>query len=164
GGHLAGLAHPLADHAQHARKLFRADGNQRDDRDDDQFTPPDVEHERFRSRRACFKSLVDPNPGRIWSGPRRFSTCNLVQTALLPTSDRAAVGAALWSIVFTGSAGLSAGLSSSAMPFLNALMPPATSPIRSEILPRPNSSRTTTITTIQCQMISEPILQTLQKH
>src|SRR5712672_3346460 len=45
------------------------------------------------------------------------------------------------------------------MPFLKALMPCATSPIRSEILPRPNSSRTTAITTIQCQMLSEPILQ-----
>ena len=32
----------------------------------------------------------------------------------------------------------SAGVSSSAMPFLNALMPLATSPIMSEILPRPN--------------------------
>src|SRR4051794_1660861 len=55
--------------------------------------------------------------------------------------------------------GLSATLSSSCMPFLKALMPCATSPIRSEILPRPNSSRTTAITTIQCQMLSEPILQ-----
>src|SRR6266567_3496541 len=44
------------------------------------------------------------------------------------------------------------------MPFLKALMPCATSPIRSEILPRPNNSRTTAITTIQCQMLSEPIL------
>src|SRR6476646_7956838 len=45
------------------------------------------------------------------------------------------------------------------MPFLKALMPCATSPMRSEILPRPNNSRTTAITTIQCQMLSEPILQ-----
>src|SRR6266702_7576902 len=59
---------------------------------------------------------------------------------------------------FTGS-GFSAVLSSSCMPFLKALMPCATSPIRSEILPRPNNSRTTAITTIQCQMLSEPILQ-----
>src|SRR3954453_23878508 len=82
-----------------------------------------------------------------------------VQTALLPTSDRAAVGGAvLWSIAFTGS-GFSAVLSSSCMPFLKALMPCATSPMRSEILPRPNSSRTTAITTIQCQMLSEPILR-----
>src|SRR5690242_12968288 len=58
----------------------------------------------------------------------------------------------------TGSAALSA-VSSSFMPFLKALMPCATSPIRSEILPRPNSSRTTAITTIQCQTLSEPILQ-----
>src|SRR6202011_1474124 len=59
---------------------------------------------------------------------------------------------------FTGS-DLSDAVSSSCMPFLKALMPWATSPIRSEILPRPNSSRTTAITTIQCQMLSEPILQ-----
>src|ERR1700760_3988241 len=64
---------------------------------------------------------------------------------------------------FSGcSKGLSRATSSSFMPFLKALMPCATSPIRSEILPRPNSSRTTAITTIQCQMLSEPILQTLQ--
>src|ERR1700733_12330702 len=87
------------------------------------------------------------------------------QTALLPTSDRAvaAGGVALWSIVFTGS-GFSAVFSSSCMPFLNALMPCATSPIRSEILPRPNNSRTTAITTIQCQMLSEPILQPSKTH
>src|SRR5437870_11898203 len=61
-------------------------------------------------------------------------------------------------MVFTGSAGFSAAvLSSSCMPFLNDLMPCATSPIRSEILPRPNSSRTTAMTTIQCQMLIEPI-------
>src|SRR6266851_4311043 len=58
----------------------------------------------------------------------------------------------------TGSV-FSAVFSSSCMPFLKALMPCATSPIKSEILPRPNSSRTTTITTIQCQILSEPILQ-----
>src|SRR4029079_7248145 len=58
-----------------------------------------------------------------------------------------------------GSGCLSAVFSSSCMPFLKALMPCATSPIRSEILPRPNSSRTTAITTIQCQMLREPILQ-----
>src|SRR5829696_2956886 len=62
-------------------------------------------------------------------------------------------------MVLVGSvAGFSAGLSSSCRPFLKDLMPCATSPIRSEILPRPNSSRTTAITTIQCQMLSEPIL------
>src|ERR1043165_2567331 len=68
-------------------------------------------------------------------------------------------------MVFRGSAGFSAAvLSSSCMPFLKALMPCATSPIRSEILPRPNNSRTTAITTIQCQMLSEPILQPSKKR
>ena len=43
------------------------------------------------------------------------------------------------------------------MPFLNALMPCATSPISSEIFPRPNSSRTTAMTMIQCQMLKEPM-------
>src|SRR3977135_1398536 len=65
-------------------------------------------------------------------------------------------------MVLTGS-GFSAVFSSSCVPFLKALLPCATSPIRSEILPRPNSSRTTAITTIQCQMLSEPILQS-SKH
>jgi hypothetical protein len=48
-------------------------------------------------------------------------------------------------------------VSSSDMPFLKALMPCATSPISSEILPRPNSSSTTPITMIQCQILREPI-------
>src|SRR5579884_657242 len=48
-------------------------------------------------------------------------------------------------------------VSSSAMPFLKALMPPATSLISSEILPRPNSSITTTMTISQCQILNEPI-------
>src|SRR5258707_7902321 len=48
------------------------------------------------------------------------------------------------------------------MPFLNALMPWATSPINSEILPRPNSRSTTPITTIQCQRLMEPIGLTLR--
>src|SRR5919112_6571207 len=47
--------------------------------------------------------------------------------------------------------------SSSVMPFLNALMPLATSPIISEILPRPNSSITIRPTTIQCQMLAPPM-------
>src|SRR5207247_6176526 len=92
GGHFARLAHPLPDNAQDARQLFRADGNQRDNRDDDQFTPPDIEHEFFRSRET---SAPQPIIAKIWSRPRLFSTgvvqpmpgsrC-LVQTALLPTS------------------------------------------------------------------------------
>src|SRR4051812_44019322 len=61
-------------------------------------------------------------------------------------------------MVLTGSGGFSAVFSSSCRPFLKDLIPCATSPIRSEILPRPNNSRTTAITTIQCQMLSEPIL------
>src|SRR5579871_4331325 len=48
------------------------------------------------------------------------------------------------------------------MPFLKALMPCATSPINSEILPRPNSRSTTPITTIQCQRLMEPIGLTLR--
>src|SRR4051794_39689631 len=80
------------------------------------------------------------------------------QTALLPTSVGRAVACDDELSSAFGS-DLSATLSSSDMPFLKALMPCATSPMRSEILPRPNSSRTTAITTIQCQMLSEPILR-----
>ena len=42
------LSFDRANHAQHARQLFGADGNQGHDPDQDQFTPPDVEHEVFR--------------------------------------------------------------------------------------------------------------------
>src|SRR5216683_6477835 len=49
-------------------------------------------------------------------------------------------------------------VSSSCMPFLKDLMPCAKSPINSEIFPRPpNSSRNRTTTTIQCQILNEPI-------
>src|SRR5262249_40929452 len=132
----------------------RADGDQRDDGDEDEFTPPDVEHQRYRSRENMAPSFT--------VGAARVSFRRLVQTALLPTSDRVAWGeAVLCSIDFAGS-GLSTSVASSRIPFLKALMPWATSPIKSEILPRPNSRRTTAITTIQCQMLSEPILQLLQ--
>src|SRR5262245_41136547 len=43
------------------------------------------------------------------------------------------------------------------MPFLKALMPLAMSPISSEILPRPNTSSTTTSTMIQCQILKPPM-------
>src|SRR5215213_10100673 len=47
--------------------------------------------------------------------------------------------------------------SSSDMFFLNDLMPLAKSPIRLLTLPPPNSSRTTSSTTSQCQMLKLPI-------
>ena len=47
--------------------------------------------------------------------------------------------------------------SPSAMFFLNDLMPFAKSPIRLLTLPPPNSSNTTSSTTIQCQMLKLPI-------
>src|SRR5580658_1407948 len=46
--------------------------------------------------------------------------------------------------------------SGSAMFFLNDLMPLAKSPIRLLTLPPPNSSKTTSSTTIQCQMLKLP--------
>src|SRR6185312_13347654 len=73
-----------------------------------------------------------------------------------------AFGAAEVSMLLGGSV-FAGAESSSAMPFLKALMPPATSPIRSEILPRPNSSITTTMTISQCQMLNEPIGQILSR-
>src|SRR5579864_1265273 len=56
-------------------------------------------------------------------------------------------------------AGASAfAVSSSARPFLNDLMPLATSPIRSETLPRPPNSKSPTARTIsQCQMLKPPM-------
>src|SRR5713101_6933871 len=57
-----------------------------------------------------------------------------------------------------GSTGSVLAVSSSCMPFLKDLMPCAKSPINSEIFPRPpNSSRNRTTTTIQCQILNEPI-------
>src|ERR1700751_1441436 len=54
--------------------------------------------------------------------------------------------------------GAASAVSSSVMPFLNALMPLATSPIMSEILPRPpKTSSSTAPTTSQCQMLNEPM-------
>src|SRR5580704_15547072 len=54
--------------------------------------------------------------------------------------------------------GAASAVSSSVIPFLKALMPLATSPIRSEILPRPpKTSSSTAPTTNQCQMLNEPM-------
>src|SRR5262249_58430732 len=54
-------------------------------------------------------------------------------------------------ILGSGGVGASAGFSSSsAMPFLKLLMPCATSPISSEILPRPNRSTNSTSTIRIC--------------
>src|SRR5580704_19381461 len=63
-------------------------------------------------------------------------------------------------MVLTGASDLGAAsaVSSSDMPFLKALMPLATSPIMSEILPRPPKTRSSTApTTNQCQMLNEPM-------
>src|ERR1019366_8673010 len=61
-------------------------------------------------------------------------------------------------MVLAGSGLASAALSSSDMPFLNAFIPCAKSPISEEIFPRPpNISITTTMTIIQCQILKEPI-------
>src|ERR1700730_15775451 len=58
----------------------------------------------------------------------------------------------------SGLTGSALAVSSSCMPFLKDLMPCAKSPINSEIFPRPpNSSRNRTTTTIQCQILNEPI-------
>src|SRR6185436_15636201 len=57
--------------------------------------------------------------------------------------------------------GSAVALSSSERPFLKLLMPLATSPIRSEILPRPNSRTTINITMAQCQIEKEPINHSL---
>src|SRR5580692_8436946 len=54
--------------------------------------------------------------------------------------------------------GAASAVSSSAMPFLKALMPLATSPIISEILPRPPKTTSRTAPTIsQCQILKEPM-------
>src|SRR5580658_5124044 len=63
-------------------------------------------------------------------------------------------------MVLTGASDLGAAsaVSSSDMLFLKALMPLATSPIMSEILPRPPKTRSSTAPTInQCQMLNEPM-------
>src|ERR1700686_1606861 len=58
----------------------------------------------------------------------------------------------------SGLTGSVLAVSSSCMPFLKDLMPCAKSPINSEIFPRPpTSSRNRTTTTIQCQILNEPI-------
>src|SRR5580658_9379041 len=62
-------------------------------------------------------------------------------------------------MVLIGASDLGASaVSSSVIPFLKALIPLATSPIRSEILPRPpKTSSSTAPTTNQCQMLNEPM-------
>jgi hypothetical protein len=61
-------------------------------------------------------------------------------------------------------AGVIAASSSSAIVFLNDLMPLAKSPISVLTLPLPNSSRTTISTTIQCQMLKLPMIPPDARH
>src|SRR4051794_39205651 len=63
-----------------------------------------------------------------------------------------------------GCTGAAGGASSSDMPFLKALIPFATSPIMSEILPRPKSRTTIRPTTIQCQILAPPMAILLRLH
>src|SRR5581483_1419328 len=67
GGHLARLAHPLPEGAQDPRQLLRANGDQRDDRDENEFTPPDVEHSYFRLREPPRAIRADTRWDRLWS-------------------------------------------------------------------------------------------------
>src|SRR6185312_9574468 len=66
GGHLARLADPLPHGAQDPRQLLRADGHQRDNRDEEKFTPADVEHQTFRSRETVLsRDLKDKGAARV---------------------------------------------------------------------------------------------------
>src|ERR1700677_1801156 len=71
-------------------------------------------------------------------------------------------------MVFIGASvfgAVSAVSSSSARPFLKDLMPLATSPIKSETLPRPpKTSRSTAPTINQCQMLKEPMKSSVRLH
>jgi len=78
--------------------------------------------------------------------------CAAVAAAGVSGAAGAGVGVA------AGLAGVAGGVSSSDMPFLNALMPCAMSPISFGILPAPNNSSTITKTTSQCQMLNEPMI------
>src|SRR6201987_191322 len=61
--------------------------------------------------------------------------------------------------------GAASAVSSSDMPFLKALMPLATSPIMSEILPRPPKTSSRTAPTIsQCQMLKEPMQSSVRSR
>jgi hypothetical protein len=110
GGHLARLAHPLPDHAQHARQFLRADGDQRDNRDDANSLHP-MSNMKNSAHARPSQPPRNRNPlNKVWPpAPFLNLSCRtpvarstrrsrvaenvrrLAQTALLPTSDRAAV-------------------------------------------------------------------------
>jgi len=56
GGHAAQLAHPLPERAQHGRQLLRPDRDQRDDADEQELAPTDLEHGGFNSERRAMRS------------------------------------------------------------------------------------------------------------
>src|SRR5262249_14876774 len=130
GGHAAQLAHPLPERAQHGRQLLRPDRDQRDDADEQELAPTDLEHGGFNSeRRAMRRRPSDPRAAGL--SPRRAAA----QPALrVSVTVAVGAGAGWWSIVFgsvlTGSV---SAFSSSVSPFLNDLIPLAKSPISSEI-------------------------------
>ncbi len=49
-GHALDLADPVAERAQNAGQFLRTDRDQRDDADDDQLAPTDVEHGSLNSK------------------------------------------------------------------------------------------------------------------
>src|SRR5262249_32565917 len=128
----------------------------RDDADEQELAPTDLEHGDFNSERRAMRRRPPPIHASAGLLPRRAAA----QPALrVSVTVAVGAGAGWWSIVFgsvlTGSV---SAFSSSVSPFLNDLMPLAKSPISSEILPRPpNSSRPTARTRIQCQMLIEPM-------
>src|SRR4029079_3040018 len=152
--HAADLAHILAKRPQNGRQLFRPDRDQRDDADDDELAPTNVEHGLVNSETPTHERRCNGRASGLL--PHRRNHQERPLSARRSASVLDALPPA--SIVLTGSLLASAVFSSSDMPFLKALMPWAKSPMSDEIFPRPpNKTITTNSTMIQCHILREPI-------
>src|SRR4029078_12803015 len=154
GGHASDLAHVLAKRPQNGRQLFRPDRDQRDDADDDELAPTNVEHELVNSETPTHGRRCDSRAGDLLAHRRNDQERTLSARRSASVLDVLPPA----SIVLNGSLLASAVFSSSDMPFLKALMPWAKSPMSDEIFPRPpNKTITTSSTMIQCHILREPI-------
>src|SRR5262249_78380 len=61
--HAAEFAHPLPERAQRARQFLWPDRDQRNNADDEEFAPTDVEHVNSKGRKAARRMDANPAAG-----------------------------------------------------------------------------------------------------
>ena len=140
----------MAEGAHQPRQVLRTDHDDRNDGDDEKLRPTDVEHGRDLRPRTGLRE--EPRPKRVPRLARFLLARRLGAGGGLAGAGRGC--RSLCSMTLGSGCGSAGFSSSSAMPFLKLLMPWATSPISSEILPRPNRSTNSTSTIRMCDQLN----------